>query len=71
MRKLITTEDRRIIAKVSRRRKAGMRWAEVAADIDWATEAKHRGLDETWRGLYNWLHPKVKRTKDGDLVPVA
>ena len=71
MRKTITTEDRILIAKVSRRRKAGMKWREIAADIDWPKTAERYGLSTDWMGLYNYLHPKVTRTKNGDLVPVG
>ena len=59
MRKRITTEDRRLIAKVNRRLKKGMTWAEIGED-----------LGEDWKRIYNRLYTRTLVQSDGTLMPI-
>lgn len=59
MRKRITSEDRRLIAKVNTRLAKGMTWEEIGADL---------GID--WRQAYNRLYGRTITGADGLLVPI-
>jgi len=59
MRKRITSEDRRLIAKVNTRLAKGLTWEEIGADL---------GID--WKQAYNRLYGRTVTGPDGLLIPI-